>query len=123
MHQLDQIRTLVESEAWQPSKDDIRYLLHYIEYNRELDTLAFMRLVKIDQLYGGINKRDSDANAVIELMVYHARQGMESINSKVDVEQLLDEIARLQHANKNVVNPNLEAEISAIQRMIDEQSS
>jgi hypothetical protein len=122
MHQLNQLRALVDSETWQPTKDDIRYLLHYIDYNRELDTLAMRRFEKITSLVDGVKYGDSDANAVVELMAYHANQGIESINSKIDVEELLDEIARLQHANKNVINPNLEAEISAIQRMIDEQS-
>lgn len=104
MFHIQNYYTLVNDEKWQPTREDIQNLLNDLLINEWLETLAYERLQKIVGIYNGpYSQENPDADAVVELMVYQARCGLDDINQSVITQKQLDEIARKKHELKNVV--------------------
>jgi hypothetical protein len=104
MFHLKNYSILVNDEKWQPTREDIRHLLNDLLTNEWLESLAYQRLQKIVDIYNGpYSHENPDADAVVELMVYQARCGIEDIEQKKATQKELDEIARKKHERLNFI--------------------
>ena len=104
MYQFDQYRTLANDEKWQPTREDIHYLLQFIDYQEAHDSMAADRLQKIREIYDGIySDVDPDSDAVVEMMAYQAQAGLTDLNDARKVQEKIDELLRKKHQLKNFV--------------------
>lgn len=106
---------------YQPTKDDIAYLLARLQQKADADSLALERFEKIIRLFESNDlAAESNDRETLALMVYQARCGKLAIDLKSDIEETFDRIEELKHRNKNVMNPDLEAELKDAQESIKE---
>lgn len=119
MYHLDNFYRLVNDKKWQPTREDIALLLRDLRYYDVTDSLVRDRLQNIVNIYNGINNdEDVTPQAIIEMMVYQARCGIEDLEREKVIRKRLDDIEALKHKNQNEFIPDLEDRIKTIEAEI-----